>query len=125
MASDLSDHFGGDVKLGTVTDEESGRSWDVSRYPDGSVLLWQPNILYGLRFVPAERDALRELLDRAAMPGQDAAGAHMPEPAVRKVLRVAFFKGNPDASQDDWRRYCELIGPGAAEKYAGTGPDAT
>ena len=107
-----------DWELGKVADDE-GNDVVVYRDTDGSVVLWEPDNGHTLTFPPAARDQLRELLDRAAMPGQDAAGAHMPEPAVMKLLREAFFAGSPDASQDDWRRYCELIGPGAAEKYAG------
>jgi hypothetical protein len=34
-----------------------------------------------------------------------------PDPEVFKLVKENFFKGTPDATQDDWMGYCGLIGP--------------
>lgn len=61
--------------------------------------------------------AKREEWQRLFAAAEWRAEAHEPSAEVMKILRNAFFKGTPDASEDDWRRYCELIGPEVAEKY--------
>lgn len=47
-----------------------GRSVEVLRDDDGTVTLWEPQILRSIILNPGELAQLRELLDRAAMPGQ-------------------------------------------------------
>lgn len=55
--------------LGSIEDDQEVEV-KVYREADGSVVLWAPDIGWSERFEPAERDKLRELLDRAATPGQ-------------------------------------------------------
>lgn len=61
-------------KLGEVRDDEDTEI-GVYREADGSVALWAPDIGWHERFAPEARDKLRELLDRASMPGQAVPGA--------------------------------------------------
>ena len=63
MASDLH------VTVGTVRGH--GRDIEVCRHPDGSVAIWSgPGAIVSV--LPESVAALAALLDRAAMPGQDA-----------------------------------------------------
>ena len=59
----------GSVYLGSVADEDDTEV-KVYREATGAVVLWAPDIGWSERFEAPARDKLRELLDRAAMPGQ-------------------------------------------------------
>lgn len=58
-----------EVKLGTVT-LAGGYPLDVLAGADGTVILYEPESTISFTLSDTGRDELRELLDRAAMPGQ-------------------------------------------------------
>jgi hypothetical protein len=90
------------VKLGTVEDED-GFEVEVHREADGAVVLWAPAISYHERFTPAARDKLRELLDRAAMPGQPAS--------------CAYCEDDPDHPDPDNAGTCTCRSPGCGRGW--------
>lgn len=92
-----------------------GRSWTIGVIGDRVALAVSPGTAM-LRFGAEQRGEFIKAWAEAERRAE-AQPAAMPDAAVMKLLHHAFFTGNPGASQGDWRRYCDLIGPGVAEKY--------
>ena len=68
-------------ELGIIETAE-GPDVKVFREIDGAVVFWEPDTGHTQTLDPAERDRLREILDRAAMPGQVPASL-CPQPGCR------------------------------------------
>jgi hypothetical protein len=85
----------GYVELGIIETAE-GPDVKVFVEPDGTVVFWEPDTGHTQTLDTAGRDKLRELLDRAAMPGQPLAA----DPAAMEALGQLADAAQEEAGED-------------------------